>query len=193
MTWTREEKCFWSLLIKRQIHENLSQKRMQPLSMIMIYYCDKKLKKGLHVLEAYIIPIKKQQHWFNISSSEDAFLEDVFQMTTIALVSVISHYQINRLHLFSDTLYIYIHPLNILFYHIFVFTHTHTHTHAHTHTHTHTQWKRLKIIIHKMQILLCLSDLNKTFPYDLSSQMQGRFEENSFIKRLTFIRIPVLK
>ena len=36
------------------------------------------------------------------------FLLDVFQMTTIALVSVINHYPINGLHLFWDTLYIYV-------------------------------------------------------------------------------------
>ena len=34
------------------------------------------------------------------------FLLDVFQMTAIALVSVINHYHINGLHLFWDTLYI---------------------------------------------------------------------------------------
>ena len=36
------------------------------------------------------------------------FLQDVFQMTTIALISVINHYHINGLHLFWDILYIYI-------------------------------------------------------------------------------------
>ena len=35
------------------------------------------------------------------------FLHDRFQMTAIALVSVINHYHINGLHLFWDTLYIY--------------------------------------------------------------------------------------
>ena len=34
------------------------------------------------------------------------FLLDVFQMTTIALVSVISHYHINALNLFENTLFI---------------------------------------------------------------------------------------
>ena len=33
------------------------------------------------------------------------FLQDVFQMIAMALVSVINHYHINRLHLFWDTLY----------------------------------------------------------------------------------------
>ena len=33
------------------------------------------------------------------------FLQDVFQMTVIALVSVINHYHINGMHLFWDTLY----------------------------------------------------------------------------------------
>ena len=47
----------------------------------------------------------KQKHWFDISSRKDAFLEDGFQMTAIALVSVINHYHINGLHLCWDTLY----------------------------------------------------------------------------------------
>ena len=33
------------------------------------------------------------------------FLQDMFQMTTIVLVSVINHYHNNGLHLFWDTLY----------------------------------------------------------------------------------------
>ena len=36
------------------------------------------------------------------------FLQDVFQMTAIALVSVINHDHINELNLFWDTLYIYV-------------------------------------------------------------------------------------
>ena len=43
---------------------------MQPINMIMIYYWDKKLKKGLRIQEADII-IKK--HWFDVSSKKDAF------------------------------------------------------------------------------------------------------------------------
>ena len=49
--------------------------------MIMIYYWDKKLKKRLHALGCDIIAIKK--HWFDVSSSKDAFLQNVFQMTAI--------------------------------------------------------------------------------------------------------------
>ena len=37
------------------------------------------------------------------------FLQDMFQMTAIALVSVINHNHINGLHLFWDTLYKEIH------------------------------------------------------------------------------------
>ena len=33
------------------------------------------------------------------------FLQDLFQMTGIVLLSVINHYHINGLHLFWDTLY----------------------------------------------------------------------------------------
>ena len=69
----------------------------------MIYNRDKKLKKRFHVLKADLITIK---HWFDIFSSNDAFLPDVFQITTIVLVSVKNHYHIDGLHLFWDTLYI---------------------------------------------------------------------------------------
>ena len=61
--------------------------------MTIFYYWDKKLKKYLHVLEADIITIKII--WFDVSSSKDGFLQDVFQMTAIARVSVINHYHIN--------------------------------------------------------------------------------------------------
>ena len=76
---------------------------MQPINMIMIYYWDKKLKKRLHVLEGDILMIKKK---INLMSQAETmhFLQDMFQMTTIALVSVINHYQINGLYLFWDTL-----------------------------------------------------------------------------------------
>ena len=84
---------------------------MQSNNMKMIFYWDRKLKIRLHDLEAYIIAItttKKQQHWFDVSISKDAFFQDVFQMTAITLVSAINYYHINGLHLFWDTLYIYI-------------------------------------------------------------------------------------
>ena len=84
---------------------------MQPIDMIMIYYWDKKLKKRWHTLEPDILTLKKT--WFDVFSGKDAFLQDMFQMTAVALVSVINHYHINGLHLFWDTqyirTYIYIH------------------------------------------------------------------------------------
>ena len=75
---------------------------MQPIYMIMICNWDKKLQKRLHILEADVITIFKK-YLFDVSSSEDAFLLDVFQLTAIALFSVRNHYHINRLHLFWDT------------------------------------------------------------------------------------------
>ena len=57
---------------------------MQSNDMIIIYYWDKKLKKRLHVLEADIITIKSK-HWFDMSSSKNAFLPDVFQIAVIVL------------------------------------------------------------------------------------------------------------
>ena len=70
----------------------------------MIYYWDKKLKKRLPVLEADIT-IKKNIDLMFLSQRIH-FLEDMFQMIAIALVSVINHYYIHGLHLFWDTLYI---------------------------------------------------------------------------------------
>ena len=43
-------------------------------------------------MEADIIAIKK--YWFDISITKDVFLQDVFQMTAITLVSIINHYYI---------------------------------------------------------------------------------------------------
>ena len=60
---------------------------MQRFNMIMIYYKDKKLKKGLHVLE-FEITINKKNRWFDVSSWKDSFLEDMLQMTVIAFVAV---------------------------------------------------------------------------------------------------------
>ena len=81
---------------------------MQPIDMIMIYYWDKKLKKKrFHVLEADIITIKKTTKNIDLMSPAQRmhFLQDVFQMTTIAPISVINHYYINVLYLFWDTLF----------------------------------------------------------------------------------------
>ena len=78
---------------------------MQPINMIMIYYWDKKLKKRLHVLQTDIITIKKTIYFMSLAQRMHILL-DVFQMTATAFVSVINY--INRLHLFWDTLYIYV-------------------------------------------------------------------------------------
>ena len=68
-----------------------------------IYYWDKKLKKRLNVLEADKI-IQKAIDLMCLAQRMH-FLQDMFQMTAIALLSVINHYHINGLHLFWDTLY----------------------------------------------------------------------------------------
>ena len=47
-----------------------------------------------------------KKYWFVVSSSKDAFLEYVFQMTAIAFISVINRLYINELHLFWDTMYL---------------------------------------------------------------------------------------
>ena len=74
---------------------------MPPINMIMIYYCDKKLKKRLNVLEDDIITNKKNIDL--LSSSKDTFLQDVFKMTVIVHVSAINHYHRNGSHLFWYT------------------------------------------------------------------------------------------
>ena len=76
---------------------------MQPINMLMIYYWDKKLKNRLHVLEAYIITIKKTL--IQCLAKRIHFLQYMFQMTAIAFVLVINYYHINGLHLFWKTLY----------------------------------------------------------------------------------------
>ena len=77
---------------------------MQPINMIMIYYWDQKSKRRVYVLEADIITIKKNIDLMFLTERIN-FFQDVFQMTTIKLVSAI-YYHINELHLFWDTLYI---------------------------------------------------------------------------------------
>ena len=70
---------------------------MQRINTIMIYYWDKKQKKK-HVLEADIIKIKKKNIDLMSLPKKMHFLQDLFEMTTIAFVSVMNHYPINRLH-----------------------------------------------------------------------------------------------
>ena len=73
---------------------------MQLINMIMIYNRDKKFFFKLHVLEASKITIKKRNVDLKSLAERIHFLQDVFQMAVIALVSVINHYHINGLHLF---------------------------------------------------------------------------------------------
>ena len=93
---------------------------MQPIYMIMIYYWDKKTKNILHVLKADIITILKD---INLTSLAQRlhFFTDVFQMASIALVSVINPYHIKGLHLFWDTLYVYIYGQYCIYVYVCVF------------------------------------------------------------------------
>ena len=79
---------------------------MQPINMKMTYFWNKKQKR-LHVLEADIMTIKENIDLKSLTQRIH-FLWNMFQMTTIGIVSVINRYHINGLHLFWDTLYIYI-------------------------------------------------------------------------------------
>ena len=58
--------------------------------MIMIYYWNQRLKKELHGLEADILTILKNINLMPLASIM-YFLQDVFQMTAIMLVSGISN------------------------------------------------------------------------------------------------------
>ena len=51
------------------------------------------------------------------------FLQDVFQMTAIALVSVINDYYTKGLHLFWDTLYLSMFTTKNTYFHWFNFQH----------------------------------------------------------------------
>ena len=62
---------------------------MQPIN--MIYYWAKKLKKRLHVLETDITTIKKSIDFMCVVPRVH-FLQEVFQMTIIVVVSEINHY-----------------------------------------------------------------------------------------------------
>ena len=81
-------------------------KYMQPINMIMIYYWDNKLKRKNPCPGSWYNNIKKNIGLISLAQRMH-FLQNVFQMTAIALVSVINHYHINELHLFWDTLYAY--------------------------------------------------------------------------------------
>ena len=72
--------------------------------MIKVYYKDKKLKNRLPLQEADIIKIKNNNFDLMFLAQRMRFLQYGFQMTAIALVSVINHYHINGLNLFWDTL-----------------------------------------------------------------------------------------
>ena len=49
------------------------------------------------------IKTKKKQHWFNTQSMD--FLQDVFQITALVLVSEMNQYHLNGLNLFLETVY----------------------------------------------------------------------------------------
>ena len=80
----------------------ISQDKYKPL----IWYdllLRQETQKRLRVLEADMMMIIIII-CFDLSSSKDVFLQVMFQMTVIELVSVINDYHINGLHLFWDTL-----------------------------------------------------------------------------------------
>ena len=107
MPWTREEKYFTSLLIWRQNHSKLSQNICKPLIWKWFIIETRNSKKRLPVLEVDIITIKKNINLMSLVQRM-YFLQDMFQMRDIVLVSVINHYHSNGLHLFWDILYIII-------------------------------------------------------------------------------------
>ena len=76
---------------------------MQPVIMIMIYSWYKKPQKKIACPGGCY-----NNNWKNTDvmylAKRIYFLQDVFQMTAIELISAINYYHINGLHLFWDTL-----------------------------------------------------------------------------------------
>ena len=67
--------------------------------MLRGFITEQELKqKRLHVLEAYIITIKNIDLMSLVQRMH--YLQDMFQISTTALVSVINNFHINGLHLF---------------------------------------------------------------------------------------------
>ena len=92
---SKRGKYFPSLLIWKQNLSKLSRYRCNTfIYMIMIYYWEKKLKKRLHVLEVYIITVKRNIDLMSLAERMYLLLY-VVQMTAIVPVSVIDHYHIN--------------------------------------------------------------------------------------------------
>ena len=79
---------------------------MQPIYLIMVYYLDQKNSKNI-TFPGISYNNSKDINPMSLAQRMH-FWHDVFQMTAIALVSVINHRQINKLHQFCYTLYIYI-------------------------------------------------------------------------------------
>ena len=75
---------------------------MQPTNIILIHNCDKKLKKIKYPGRRY----GNSEKIIDLMSLAQRmqFFKDMFQMSAIALVSVINHYHINGWHLFWDSL-----------------------------------------------------------------------------------------
>ena len=77
-------------------------KYMQSINMMIIYYWDMKLTKNVACPESWYDNNLKTIGLMSLAQRMD-FLQDMFQMITISLISVINHYYINGLHLFWDT------------------------------------------------------------------------------------------
>ena len=75
------------------------------ISMIIIYFWDKKLKKKISFPGIWYNSNEKDTN-LTFLAQKMHFSLNVFRMTVIALVSVMNHYHTNGLHLFWDTLYI---------------------------------------------------------------------------------------
>ena len=68
---------------------------MQSITMIMIYYWDRKLK--MFACPGGLYNYNKKIDVMSLNQGMH-FLYDVFQMTTVVLASVMNHYHINGLH-----------------------------------------------------------------------------------------------
>ena len=99
MPWTREENILRHNLFGDKIIENC-------LKIDVIIWYENDLLERQETQKRIACP----GSWYNnnktnIDLMSLHFWQDVFQMTAIVHFSLTNHYQINELHLFSDTLY----------------------------------------------------------------------------------------
>ena len=106
MPWAKEKKYFGSLLLWRQNHWNRFQNRRNR-SIWQWFMTARETQKKIACPRSWYKNNKKENADLMSQAQRIHFLQDLFQMTAIALVSIINLIHINGLHQFWDTLLIY--------------------------------------------------------------------------------------